>query len=154
MRSKIGLSLFTLYTLYFKTFLKMIIFISKEKNQLGYCRGLYPQQNVLGKTSFHESNSFLVPTGDSNQKEAAPCPSPHSIQQARPGARLPLFPSQPGGRGKEGEGEGEGGAGRERRVGKVTRDTGCGAGEAGRAVRGCGVSRSGREGDGKDQEGG
>lgn len=51
LNEKIGLSFFTLYTLYFKTFLKMI-FISKEKIQLGYCRELYPQQNVLGKTSF------------------------------------------------------------------------------------------------------
>lgn len=66
-----------------------------------------------------ESNSFLVPAGDPEQRGALPCPSPHGTQQASRDPQ-PLFPSQPeplqacpNPRKTEGLGEGRGGRGTE-----------------------------------------
>lgn len=69
----------------------MIIFTSKEKKTPArLLQRTLLSAECLGLDKFpNESNSFLVPTGDSNQRGAAPGPSPHSTQQARPGPRSP-----------------------------------------------------------------
>lgn len=152
----------------------IILYQMKKKKAARLLQRTLTSANCLGLDKFpRESNSFLVPTGDSNQRGTAPCPSPHSTQPSRRGPKSPSSQvslgtsrGRPGPRKAEGCGEEEKGEiaqrgirdrrrrrGRERgrRVCKVTGRGGVGRGAPG--MRGCGVSRKGREGDGKQKEG-